>query len=70
METLRSLFEKYNKPIFNRIENQFGNLEVSIDIDPSLSNSEIFRRVTHNKGKGKPHSSNNYPKNEGKKKFT
>lgn len=68
METLRTLFDKLNRPIFLRIENQFGNLPVSEAIDSEMSNQEIFRRVTSGKGKGKPHSLKHYPKDEWKKK--
>jgi hypothetical protein len=70
METIRSLFDKFNRPIFLRIESQFGNLAVEDEINSEMSNGEIYRRVTSGKGKGKPHNLKHYPKDEGKKKFS
>lgn len=70
METIRSLFNKFNRPILNKIERQFGNFLVEVAIDQEMSNDEIYRRLTQGKGKGKPHGLKNYPKNEGKKKFS
>ena len=70
METLRSLYDKFNRLIFLRIESQFGNLLIE-DINPNeMSDSEIFRRATGGRGKGKPHALKHYPKNEGKIKFS
>lgn len=67
METIRSLYNKFNRPIFLRIENQFGNFVMDGNINPNeLSDSEIFRRAAGGRGKGKPHSLKHYPKNEGK----
>ena len=70
METLRSLFDKFNRPIFLRIENQFGNLTVENEISSDMSNGEIYRRLTSGKGKGKPHCLKHFPKDEGKIKFS
>jgi len=70
METIRSLFNKFNRPIFLRIENQFGNLVVDDEISLDLSKGEIYRRLTQGKGKGKPHALKHYPKDENKKRFS
>ena len=69
METLKSLGERLNRPIVEKVMNKFGNLLVeNIIINNNMSDGEIFMRLVSGHGKQKPHSLRNYVRREGKMK--
>lgn len=64
-EAVNDLYETLRIPIIARVAKQFGNFEIETMIDRDMIDAEIFRKLTHGRGKGKSHCSSAYPRHEG-----
>ncbi len=61
METIRTLYERTQRPILLRIIKQFGDREITEELPiETMSNSQVFFELSRGFGNGKPHSLKNY----------